>query len=129
MSRAEMFSAWWDNLISEMRWYVEDTYSFLVYYTSAGLELWGDNESLIFAGMALISWLYWFRKVWVSSEHTQANLHDGDWTESADPSVTSTYDRFMKSLFLGAYLGAITVIVGWPVLTLLLGFFFGPVRV
>ena len=74
-----------------------------------------------------------FRQVWVDSEFTQANLYDAEWTEKCaeegrDPSVTSTYDRFMKSLFWGAYLGFGVGIVGWIVLSFLLGFFFGPIR-
>ena len=34
----------------------------------------------------------------------------------------------MKSLFWGAYLGFGVGIVGWIVLSFLLGFFFGPIR-
>lgn len=95
--------------------------------------MWGDNTLLGFAGMAFINWLYWFRKVWASSEYTQANLYDAEWTEKCaqegtDPSVTSTFDRFMDSLAFGAVFGLRTACLGWVILSFILGFFFGPIR-
>ena len=133
MSRAEIFLEFWVDLFRGMDDLLDEFVSFLAHYVGGGFDLWGDNTLFGFVGMALISSVYCFRQIWPNTEYSQGNLYDPEWTgrcaqECLDPSVNSTYDRFVRSLVGGAYLSFLTSFFAWPMLNFILGFFFGPVR-
>ena len=113
MSRAEMALEWLVNLYNEF-------FGFFGYYVGAGLELWGDwryrTAGLIVAG--LVTWAFCGRRVWINNPPGEDN-----------PQIRTSYDRFMQSLIFGLPWGFLaTLFFSWPVLNLLLGFFFGPIR-
>ena len=133
MSRAEMFLEFWVDLLRGMHGLFYEVGSFFAYYLVAGFELWGDNTLFGFVGMALVCWVYWFRKVWPTTEFSQGQLYDAEWTgrcaqEGLDPSIVPRFDRFITSLFTGAVFTVPTCMFGWGILNFVLGFFFGTVR-
>lgn len=133
MSRAEMFLEFWVDLLRGIYGLFYESISFLAYYVAAGFDLWGDNTLFGFVGMALVCWVYLFRKVWPETEFSQGQLYDAEWTERCaqeglDPSIVPRYERIKASLFFGAVVTVPASMFGWVILNFVLGFFFGPVR-
>lgn len=101
MSRAELFLAWWVDLFTEL-------IAFFRHYYMAGIDIWSLGGVI---AVFTISWMWFCYKTY------QENLHE-----------QRLFNRLVETVLGGLLLGSTYGTLSLILLSLPLGFLFGPIR-